>query len=305
MIDGGRAEQKDAPEQFAHVGDIRLCHQVFGAEGDPTVVLIMGLGLDMLWWRDEFCEDLVGRGFRVIRFDNRDVGRSTHLSGPVPTAWQYLRRSAPVTYSLEDMADDTAGLIRAVAPRGAHIVGVSLGSFIAQQTAIRHPDLTRSLVSIMGRPGDRRNGKSSKRYLLSGLRAPKPDPVDEMVAAFERIGSRDRTEADENDVRTIMPRSLARSGGDDTGSGRQIAAIFAEADRTRGLRDLRIPALVIHGDADRVIAPSGGRATAAAIPSAELLTIPGMGHDLARRHWDVVLDGIEATVRRAEATTSA
>ncbi|MBJ7288340.1 alpha/beta hydrolase [Williamsia sp.] len=294
----------EAPEQFTQVGDIRLCHQVVGDDNDPTVVLIMGLGLDMLWWRDEFCLDLVRRGLRVVRFDNRDVGRSTHLSGPIPTAWQYLRRSAPVTYSLEDMADDTAGLIRAVAPRGAHIVGVSLGSFIAQQTAIRHPDLTRSLVSIMGRPGDGRNGKSSKRYLLSGLRAPKPDPVDEMVAAFERIGSSGRTEADENDVRTIMPRSLARSG-DDTGSGRQIAAIFAEVDRTRGLRDLRVPALVIHGDADRVIAPSGGRATAAAIPSAELVTIPGMGHDLARRHWGDVLDGIERTVRRAEATTSA
>ncbi|MGU3291566.1 alpha/beta fold hydrolase [Williamsia sp. M5A3_1d] len=301
------AAETTPPEQFLRVGAVTLCFQVFepttepAPEPPPTVLLIMGLGLDMLWWRDDFCLDLTRRGLRVVRFDNRDVGRSTRLRGPVPTALQYLRRRAPVAYTLEDMADDTGGLIRAVAPNGAHIVGVSLGSMIAQQTAIRHPDSVRSLVSIMGRPGDDKTGKSSKRYLLAALRIPKPDPVDDMIAAFERIGSRGRTQADTDDVRHIMPRSLARST-DESGSGRQIAAIFAETDRTAGLRESTMPALVIHGDRDPVIAHSGGEATARALPDAELMIVPDMGHDLARRFWPEILDGIERTVRRGEAT---
>ncbi|MBT0567464.1 alpha/beta fold hydrolase [Williamsia sp. CHRR-6] len=296
----------DAPEKFVHVGDVRLAYQASGRDDDPTVVLIMGIGLDMLWWRDEFCDELIARRLRVVRFDNRDVGRSTIVEGPTPTLTQLLRRSAAPSYMLEDMGDDTAGLIHHVAPRGAHVVGVSLGSFIAQQAAIRHPDVVRSLVSIMGRPGDRRTGKSSWRYTREMLRAPKPDPVDEMVASFERIGSRGRTAADERDVRTIMPRSRARSGDrTDTGAGRQLAAIFAETDRTPGLRGLSMPALVIHGDIDYVITPSGGKATAAAIPGAELLMLEGMGHDLARRFWPDILDGIERTVRRRDPVPSA
>lgn len=290
-------------EQFVDTGQVRLCYESFGNESDPTVVLVMGLGLDMLWWREDFCQALVARGLRVVRFDNRDVGRSTHLDGPVPTTWQYLRRCAPVTYTLEDMADDTAALISRLAPFGAHLVGVSLGAFIAQQAAIRHPRLVRSLVSIMGRPGDGRSGKSAKRTLLSMLRLSHPDPAEEMLAAFGRIGSVGRTVADANDIRSILPRSSIRSA-DESGAGRQLAAVFAETDRTAALRALRMPVTVVHGDHDRVVKPSGGKATAKAVDGAELVVVEGMGHDLARRLWPDLLDAIVRTVARGEAPTS-
>ena len=289
-------------EQFVTIGETTLCFDVRGPADGPTVVLVMGLGLDLLWWRDEFCDNLAGRGLRVVRFDNRDVGRSTAFPGPGPSPRQLLTRRAPVTYPLEAMADDTAGLIGHVAAGGAHVVGVSLGSMIAQATAVRHPELVRSLVSIMGRPGDGRSGRMARRMLLEWFRPPGADPVEGMVATFGRIGSRGRTAADDADVRAIMARSAIRAHGDGTGSGRQLAAILAESDRTAGLRNYDRPALVIHGDRDRIVLPSGGRATAAALPQAELLLLEGMGHDLARRFWPAVLDGIERTVRRGAAS---
>lgn len=286
-------------EEFLDVGPVRLCYEVVGGADDaPTVLLVMGLGLDMLWWRDEFCAELVGRGLRVVRFDNRDVGRSSRLDGPGPTPLQYLTRRAPVSYTLEDMADDAGALIAHVAPAGAHVVGVSLGAMIAQAIAIRHALHVLSLTSVMGRPGDGRSGKSSRRMITEWLRPAPADPVEGMVATFRRIGSTGRTPADDHDVRTILARSAIR--GDDSGSGRQLAAIFAENDRTAGLRGYRRPALVVHGARDRIITPSGGRATADALPDAELLMIDGMGHDLARWVWPPVLDGVERTVRRGE-----
>ena len=287
-------------ERYVSTGDATLCFDVRGPDGAPTVVLVMGLGLDLLWWRDDFCDDLAGRGLRVVRFDNRDVGRSTSFHGPAPSPWAMITRRAPVTYTLEDMADDTAGLIRHVAPGGAHVVGVSLGSMIAQATAVRHGALVRSLVSIMGRPGDGRSGRTARRMMLQWFRPAPSDPVEGMVATFGRIGSTGRTPADDADVREILARSAVRAGGDGTGSGRQLAAILAERDRTPGLRGYDRPALVIHGDRDRIILPSGGRATFAALPHAELLELAGMGHDLARRLWPEVLDGIERTVQRAD-----
>ncbi len=294
-------------ERFADVGrDVRLCYEELGSPTDPLVLLVMGLGLDLSWWRDDFCADLAGRGFRVVRFDNRDVGRSTALRGPGVSALGFLRRRADPTYTLGDMADDTAGLIAALEPvgGGAHVVGVSLGSFVAQEVAIRHPALTLSLTSIMGRPGDGRTGKVSRRMIPEFLRSGPRDAdgaVEHLVRTFHRIGSKRRTAEDDEDVRTVMRRSLAREAGDGSGSGRQLAAILAERDRTADLGRLTMPALVVHGLHDRVVLPSGGRATAAAIPDAELLEIPDMGHDLARWTWPAVLDGIERVARRAEA----
>ncbi|MBA2765021.1 MAG: alpha/beta hydrolase [Thermoleophilaceae bacterium] len=287
-------------EQFHRVGAVELCYESLGDPADPAVLLVMGLGLQMVWWRDEFCAELVDRGFRVIRFDNRDVGRSTKLPGPGVTAMQFLRRRPNPSYSLGEMADDAAGLVAELAPAGAHLVGVSLGSFIAQEIAIRQPGRALSLTSIMGRPGDGRSGRVARRMLLEFLR---PAPVDanraveHMVATFRRIGSLDRTEIDDEDVRLAVRRSAAR--GTDVGSDRQLAAILAERDRTAALGSLEIPALVIHGMRDRIVLPSGGRATAAAIPGAELLEIERMGHDLPRWVWPQVIDGIERTARRA------
>lgn len=291
------------PEQLLRVGPIELCYEELGDPGDPTVLLIMGLGLPMTWWRDDFCAGLAARGFRVVRFDNRDVGRSTCVPGPGVSALGFLRRRATPTYTLGDMADDAAGLIAQLDPRGAHVVGVSLGAFIAQEVAIRHPGLTRSLVSIMGRPGDGRTGKVSRRMIPEFLRTGPRDPdgqIEHLVRTFRRIGSEGRTDADDEDVRTIMRRDARRSTDDGTGSGRQLAAILAERDRTDDLRRLTVPALVVHGERDRVVLPSGGRATAAAIPGAELLVVPRMGHDLPRWVWPRLIDGIARTAARAD-----
>ena len=240
-------------EEFAAVGDIQLCYEVLGEEEDPTVLLVMGLGLSMDWWRDGFCRGLVDRGFRVARFDNRDVGPSTHLRGRGIGPWGFLTRRATPVYTLGDMADDAAGLLAYIAPDGAHVVGASLGAMVAQEIAIRHP----------GRPGD------------------------------------GRTPEDDEDVRVTALRASARETGD--GGSRQLAACVGERDRTADLGRLTCPTLVIHGDRDRVIRPDGGRATAAAIPGSELLEVPGMGHDLARSSWPVVLDGIERIATRTRA----
>jgi pimeloyl-ACP methyl ester carboxylesterase len=286
-------------EEFAAVGDIQLCYEVLGEEEDPTVLLVMGLGLSMGWWRDGFCRGLIDRGFRVVRFDNRDVGRSTHLRGRGIGPWGFLTRRATPVYTLGDMADDAAGLLAHVAPDGAHIVGASLGAMVAQEIAIRHPGRTLSLTSIMGRPGDGRTGRVAPRMLPEFLRPPAADPVEGLVASFRRIGSVDRTPEDDDDVRVTARRASARETGD--GGSRQLAACVGERDRTLDLGRLTCPALVIHGDRDRVIRPDGGRATAAAIPGAELVEVPGMGHDLARSTWPVVLDGIERIATRTRA----
>jgi len=284
-------------ERFCQVGDISLCYEAIGEpDAEHTVILIMGLGLQLVCWRDDFCAELAARGMRVVRFDNRDVGRSSRVVGPGVSPIGFLRRRAPETYSLGDMAEDTAGLIAELAPEGAHVVGVSLGSLIAQETAIGHPDLVRSLVSIMGRPGDGKSGQVAKRMLIEFLRPGPADPAEALVAAFGRIGSLNRTAQDDDDVRLMVARMARRGEGDD--SGRQLAAILNERDRRADLSMLPMPTLVIHGDRDRIIQPSGGRATAAAIPDAELLEIAGMGHDLARWTWPAVIDGIDRTARR-------
>ncbi|GAB2932943.1 alpha/beta hydrolase [Rhodococcus aerolatus] len=284
-------------ERLADVGAVRLCHEVLGDEGDPTVLLVMGLGLSLDWWRDDLCAALVARGLRVVRFDNRDVGRSTAFNGPGISAWGFVRRRAHPVYTLADMADDAGGLLRQVAPGGATVVGASLGAMVAQEVAIRHPDLVTGLVSVMGRPGDGRTGKVSPRMVPEFLRPPAADPVEGLVASFRRIGSVGRDEVDDEDVRVAARRAAARDETDGTGGGRQLAACVAERDRTADLGRLRIPAVALHGDRDRVIRPSGGRATAAAIPGCALVEVPGMGHDLPRAVWPTLCDAIEQVVR--------
>jgi pimeloyl-ACP methyl ester carboxylesterase len=288
-------------ESFCRVGDIDLCYVSIGDPRHPTVLLIMGLGLSLDWWRDDFCAGLAGRGFHVVRFDNRDIGRSTHVSGTGISGLQFVRRRAEPVYTLGDMADDTAGLIAHVAPDGAHVVGASLGSMVAQEVAIRHPDRTRSLVSIMGRPGDRRTGKVALRMIPEFLRPPSADPVEGMVRTFHRIGSTGRTAEDDEDVRVTMRRAARREQpGDGAGAGRQLAACVGERDRTADLHALTMPALAFHGTIDKVIQPDGGRATAAAIPGAELMEIDGMGHDLPRWVWPKLIDAIARTAARRD-----
>jgi pimeloyl-ACP methyl ester carboxylesterase len=289
-------------EQLVQIGDIELCYETFGDRECPPLLLVMGLASQMIIWEDEFCEALAGRGFRVIRFDNRDVGRSTILRDRgIPTRTQLMLRSRrAASYSLKDMADDAAGLLDQLEVDTAHVVGASMGGMIAQLLAIRHPDRVRSLVSIMSTTGNWRVGQPSPRvvpYLLRAAPRDRETYADYFLAMYRVIGSR-RYLPDPELVRALAKRCFDR-GIHPSGAGRQLAAIIAAEDRTRQLRKLDLPVTVIHGDADPLIRPSGGRATAAAIPGSRLVMIPGMGHDLPRSLWGQILDEIEQTTARA------
>ena len=291
-------------EQIAPVGELELCYETFGERSDPAVLLIMGLGTQMIGWREEFCEGLAARGFFVVRFDNRDVGRSTRLDHfPVPTTWQLVRRDkSAARYTLEDMAADAVGLLDHLGIERANVVGASMGSMIAQTLAATHPDRVSSLVSIMGNTGARTSGQPTLRMskaLLSVAPEDRDGYVEHMVKTFELIGS-PGFERDEAELRRFANTAFDR-GRSPAGGARQLAAILASGDRTSLLRRIAAPTLVIHGKADRLVRPSGGRATAKAISGARLLEIPGMGHDLPPEVWPQIFDAI---AENAAATTS-
>ena len=291
-------------EQIAPVGELELCYETFGERSDPALLLIMGLGTQMIGWREEFCEGLAARGFFVVRFDNRDVGRSTRLDHlPVPTTWQLVRRDkSAARYTLEDMAADAVGLLDHLGIERANVVGASMGSMIAQTLAATHPDRVSSLVSIMGNTGARTSGQPTLRMskaLLSVAPEDRDGYVEHMVHTFELIGS-PGFERDEAELRRFANTAFDR-GRSPAGGARQLAAILASGDRTSLLRRIAAPTLVIHGKADKLVRPSGGRATAKAISGARLLEIPGMGHDLPPEVWPQIFDAI---VENAAATTS-
>jgi pimeloyl-ACP methyl ester carboxylesterase len=291
-------------EQFCDVGGgITLCYETFGERSDPTALLIMGLGTQMLAWHEDFCRELAGRGLHVVRFDNRDIGRSTHLSGRPPTVAQLLTRSKGAAhYSLGDMADDAAALLAELDLAPAHVIGASMGGMIAQTLAARHPQSVRSLVSIMSNTGSRRTGQPSLRVYSIFLRRPargREASIAHMERLFTAIGS-PGFPRDAEDMHAIATASYERDH-DPEGPGRQLAAIIAGGNRTAELGRISAPTLVIHGSADPLIAPSGGRATARAIPGAELVMIEGMGHDLPRAAWPRLIDHIAAHALHADA----
>jgi pimeloyl-ACP methyl ester carboxylesterase len=289
-------------EQFARVGEIRVCYDTFGDRPLPAVLLVMGLASQMMMWEDKFCETLAARGFWVIRFDNRDVGRSTIMrDSPVPTRLQLaLRDRRSASYSLADMAADAAGLLDQLGVSTAHVVGVSMGGMIAQLMAINSPERVRSLVSIMSTTGNRRVGNPNPALLPLLLRR-RPGDRDaylrDFMATFTAIGSR-RYPPGEDRLRALAERCWER-GVHPAGAARQLAAIVTAADRTPLLARLTLPATVIHGDADRLVSRSGGQATAAAIPGAHLVMIPGMAHDLPPALWDQATDEIVLCAQRA------
>jgi pimeloyl-ACP methyl ester carboxylesterase len=294
-------------EQLCDVGrGITLCYETFGSEDEPPILLVMGLATQMIGWPDDFCEQLGRRGFYVVRFDNRDCGRSTHVGGPPPSTGEILRRRvrAPA-YTLEDMADDAAGLITEIMgpahPGPAHVVGASMGGMIAQTLAVRRPELVRSLVSIMSTTGNRWRGQPalrSFRYLFKPAPADREAYIERMVRVFTFVGS-PGFPRNMDRIRDVAARSYDR-GHDPAGNGRQLAAIIASGNRTAQLRAIRAPTLVIHGSSDRLVSHSGGVATARAIPGARLMTVEGMGHDLPEGAWPQLLDAISATARRAD-----
>ncbi|HEV7751992.1 MAG TPA: alpha/beta hydrolase [Baekduia sp.] len=296
-------------ERFAEVGNgITLCYESFGEPDAPPLLLIMGLGTQMVAWHEDFCRDLAGRGFRVIRFDNRDSGRSTRMDGaPVPTLAQIVTRRIPnAPYKLADMALDTVGLLDALEIERAHLVGVSMGGMIAQTVAARHPLRTRSLTSIMSNTGGRFSGQPALRSypVLLGKSPTERDAYITHAAKMWGIIGSPGFERDEIELRAMLELSFDR-GANPAGTARQLGAILASGDRRRELGAVRAPTLVIHGEADKLIAPSGGRATAKAIQGAELLTIPGMGHDLPRPAWPQIAGAIAELAHGADGASGA
>jgi pimeloyl-ACP methyl ester carboxylesterase len=290
-------------EQFADVGrGVTLCYETFGDEDDTPILLVMGLATQMIAWHEDFCGQLAERGFYVVRFDNRDIGRSTHFDFRPPTIGQMARRRvSPEQYTLSDMAEDAAGLLGELGIAPAHVVGVSMGGMISQVMAAEHPEAVRSLTSIMSTTGSRWHGQpafSVYRYLLRPPPRDRDGYVERSAAVFGLVGSTG-FDRDEQYIRERAARSYDR-GYDVRAGGRQLGAIIASGDRTRSLRSIKAPTLVIHGTVDKMIRPSGGRATAKAIPGARLMMIEGMGHDLPRGAWPQIIDAISEHARAAD-----
>ncbi|MET0235801.1 MAG: alpha/beta fold hydrolase [Kibdelosporangium sp.] len=287
-------------EQTAVINGIEIWYETIGDPRGRPLLLIMGLGGPMIWWDDELCELMAARGFYVIRFDNRDCGRSQSMTGRASLVGSFLRQPPP--YSLDDMADDAAGLLDHLGLDSAHVTGVSLGGMIAQTLAIRHPQRVRSLVSVMSTTGGKLVGWPSPRVLplvLGKSPAGREAYVDTVLATFKVLGS-PGFPGDEDRMRTRAIRTFER-GINRAGTLRQLVAITSAADRSAKLRRLRVPTLVMHGKSDPLVHVSGGRATARAIPGAELMLVPGMGHDLPRGVWPALVDGIDRTANRAVA----
>jgi pimeloyl-ACP methyl ester carboxylesterase len=292
-------------EEIAKVGEIDICFETYGSRHDPAMLLVMGLGTQMIAWPEDMCRRLAELGFYVIRYDNRDVGRSTHMRGyRPPTIRQLLLRDKRAArYTLADMAADGIGLLDQLGIERAHVVGASMGGMIAQTMAARFPDRVLSLASIMSNTGHIWRGTPGLRVYPIFLRRPaanREGAVESFLSVFRLIGSPDFP-FDEDEVRAAAGLSYDR-GYNPAGTGRQLAAIIAAGDRTAELRTIAAPTVVIHGTKDRMVRPSGGHATAAAIRDSKLVLIEGMGHDFPRPAWDRILDAIVANTRRADAS---
>jgi pimeloyl-ACP methyl ester carboxylesterase len=283
---------------FASANGIRICYQEFGDPAHPPMMLIMGLGMQMLCW-DDFCELLAARGFRVIRFDNRDMGQSTTFpSARTPSLAELifsqvtrLRFRAP--YTLRDMAADTAGLMDALGIASAHLVGASMGGMIAQEFAVAFPGRVRSLTSLMSSTGDTKlPGPQPKAMAALGKKTPldRAGFIHRYVETWSVIAGNGFP---------FDPERMARQGAasydrgiNPPGVARQLLAIMASGNRKNALRGLRVPTLVIHGTRDPLIPFAAGPDTAQAIPGAALVAIDGMGHWMPREVWPRIVDAI-------------
>lgn len=284
---------------------LELAYQITG-EGIP-LLLVMGIGAQLVHWPDGFVATLAARGFRVVRFDNRDAGESTwldHLGRPdlrLGLTRALLGRPAPASYDLVDMADDAAGLLDALGIAQAHIVGVSMGGMIGQTLALRHAARVRSLTSVMSSPGGRRNLLARPGAIAAILRPPgrtRDSFVASSVAFAERIHGRGFP-FDREEVMRQATRAFERGIHPD-GFARQLMASLSHGDRSAALGFVRTPTLVIHGDDDPLIPWRAGVATARAIPEARLQIVAGMGHGLPSALWDRLAGDIDDHVRRAE-----
>lgn len=269
------------------------------------MLLIMGLGAQLIAWEEDLCRRLAARGFQVVRFDNRDVGLSSKMDEATVDLRELLDAAASgqqphASYLVDDMAEDALAVIDAVTDGAVHVVGASMGGMIAQALAIRHPERTLSLASIMSTTGGRDVGLPEPE-VIAALVQPAPQDASgaaDMAMAVAKIIGSPAYPADEGDVRAGAVAAFERSNCPE-GFKRQLAAIMASPDRTEALGHISTPTLVIHGEADRLVPPSGGVATAQAVPGARLVLIPGMGHDLPRALWGQIIDAIVANASRA------
>jgi pimeloyl-ACP methyl ester carboxylesterase len=300
---GADASVQVSPELFAPVSTgVELCYRTYGDPTDQPMILLMGLASPLNWWDPELCSMLARRGYFVITLDNRDVGRSTKVAGRVTRrmlvrAFAGLRVRAP--YSLTDMARDAFALLDHLGIDRAHVVGVSMGGMIAQTMAVEEPRRVRSLTSIMSTTGRRTVGWQHPSLFPALLRPISPGReayADSSVAMWHMIGSPGYPRPEER-TREVAHETFDR-GLSASGSLRQMMAILTQPNRSDRLHGVRVPSLVIHGLADKMVHVSGGRATAAAIPGAELLLVDGMGHDLPEELFATFVDAIDRTASR-------
>ena len=292
---------------IAHLGHLDVGYEVDGPEDGVPMLLVMGLGTQLVAWPQDMVDGLVERGFRVVRVDNRDVGLSSFTQGPPPTRGDLVRAYArrPVrgaSYRMDDLAADAVALLDHLGIERAHLVGASMGGMVVQQLTIDHPERVLSLCSVMSNTGDRRHGRVSRRLLPTmarSLSAPRPsDPEEAVRLGVEgwRVigGPLFDAEEMERTVRVAVARSQSPHGG-----ARHLLAILASEDRTEGLRGVRVPTLVIHGLADPLVEASGGVATARAVPGSRLLVFPDMGHDLPASRRGEMVEAIATNAARA------
>lgn len=283
---------------------ITLAYRTHGRPGHPAVLLIAGLGAQLVGWDDDLCELFAGHGLFVIRFDNRDSGHSTHLhdAPPPDTLAAFGGDRSSAAYLLTDLADDTVGLLDALSLPAAHLIGVSMGGMIAQTVAALHPTRVRTLTSIMantGAPATSRSTPEAQRMLLRAPATTREGVIEGAVTSWRILGSPGYPQ-EEQLVRARAARSYDR-GLDARGTARQLVAVLASGDRTAQVSTIRAPTLVVHGAADPLVPLPGGLATAAAIPGAELLVLPGVGHDLPRPVWQSVIAGFLELLAREQA----
>ncbi|MEA2448545.1 MAG: hypothetical protein QOG63_477 [Thermoleophilaceae bacterium] len=293
-------------ERYAQVSDaITIAYDELGDPSDTPLLMVHGLGTQMIAWRPEFLQMLTERGLRLIVFDNRDVGLSTHLEGMPDIRAMMDGDMSSATYRLRDMAADTLGLLDQLEIESTHVLGVSMGGMIAQTLAAESPERVRSLTSIMSTTGERAVSESTDEARAT-LLGPRPTTADEAaeraIEGARVIGSPGML--DEDWIRTLARRAFERAY-DPPGFARQMAAIWSSRDRTDSVRTIAAPTLVIHGERDPLIPVTAGKATAAAIEGSELLVIEGMGHDLPRALWPRVVDAIAAHVEQAERASAA
>jgi pimeloyl-ACP methyl ester carboxylesterase len=257
----------------ARNGDVDLFFEAFGAAADPTLLLINGLGSQCINYDERWCQKFAAQGYRVIRFDNRDVGLSAKLDAR--------------TYGLREMAADALAVLDVAKAERAHVMGVSMGGMIAQRLAIEHADRLLSLTSVMSRTGEPEYGQSTPEALAVLMAAPartRDEYVDNQIAGIRVYGSKPEW-IDEPYLRARAARAFDRCYCP-AGVGRQMQAVVSDGDRAAGLRAVTLPTLVMHGDRDTLIDPSGGRRTAELIPGARYVEIEGMGHDYPSAVWD-------------------